>query len=394
MESRESWCFYMIEKLYTVEEVAELASVTGRTIRNYLKSGRLVGRKIGGQWRFPEAEVQRLLTGAEPEPATPTPEPIATPQTNATFDDVQDDSDVSYINDNFTFASADDEPDELPAPVQHYAQPAPLPAPQPVAAPVVQQPAIIAEPIAPQPVAAPVVQQPAIVAEPIAPQPVAAPVVQQPAIVAEPIAPQPVAPPAYVTTEYTQPAAAPTPAAAFSQPAPTAPAYPAAPQTYQQAAPLMPIPPAASGLPQQSTAYSQTTATYTPAPAAAYYAPPTTTPIPTAAPQEATAAKSADATPENPQVPPISDIGRKVAHYISEVHDCSLGPQMCAVIDLNQALPAAKLTSERLADIAAQESEDNVPCQCFVEYDDRFFMARYTLFGSTSFLLRCLKLLG
>ncbi|MDL2253681.1 helix-turn-helix domain-containing protein, partial [Ruminococcaceae bacterium OttesenSCG-928-I18] len=61
----------MIEKLYTVEEVAELASVTGRTIRNYLKSGRLVGRKIGGQWRFPENEVQRLLTGADtadPEP--------------------------------------------------------------------------------------------------------------------------------------------------------------------------------------------------------------------------------------------------------------------------------------------------------------------------------------
>ena len=28
----------MIEKLYTVEEVAELASVTGRTIRNYLST--------------------------------------------------------------------------------------------------------------------------------------------------------------------------------------------------------------------------------------------------------------------------------------------------------------------------------------------------------------------
>lgn len=61
----------MLEKLYTVEEVAELASVTGRTIRNYLKSGRLVGRKIGGQWRFPESEVQRLLSGADSQPVKP-----------------------------------------------------------------------------------------------------------------------------------------------------------------------------------------------------------------------------------------------------------------------------------------------------------------------------------
>ena len=65
VQDEESRWMFMIEKLYTVEEVAELASVTGRTIRNYLKSGRLVGRKIGGQWRFPESEVQRLLTGGE-----------------------------------------------------------------------------------------------------------------------------------------------------------------------------------------------------------------------------------------------------------------------------------------------------------------------------------------
>lgn len=64
---------FMIEKLYTVEEVAELASVTGRTIRNYLKSGRLVGRKIGGQWRFPQGEVQRLLAGGLPELAEDLP---------------------------------------------------------------------------------------------------------------------------------------------------------------------------------------------------------------------------------------------------------------------------------------------------------------------------------
>ena len=49
----------MIEKLYTVEEVAELASVTGRTIRNYLKSGRLVGRAGVGRQQAPSVWLGR-----------------------------------------------------------------------------------------------------------------------------------------------------------------------------------------------------------------------------------------------------------------------------------------------------------------------------------------------
>jgi excisionase family DNA binding protein len=40
------------EKMYTVEDIAQITSMTARTIRNYLKDGTLKGRKIGGQWRF------------------------------------------------------------------------------------------------------------------------------------------------------------------------------------------------------------------------------------------------------------------------------------------------------------------------------------------------------
>lgn len=63
-------------------------------------------------------------------------------------------------------------------------------------------------------------------------------------------------------------------------------------------------------------------------------------------------------------------------------------------MDLYQPLQAAKQTSERLSVIADEESENGQLCQCFVEYDERFYVARYTLFGSSAFLMRCLKLLG
>lgn len=50
------------QKLYTVADVAELTGLTDRTIRNYLKDGTLRGRKIGVQWRFTEADIDRLFS--------------------------------------------------------------------------------------------------------------------------------------------------------------------------------------------------------------------------------------------------------------------------------------------------------------------------------------------
>ncbi|MCL2775938.1 MAG: helix-turn-helix domain-containing protein [Oscillospiraceae bacterium] len=50
-----------MEKLYTVDDIAKMTSLTTRTIRNYIKDGLLKGRKIGGQWRFTEEDIKMLM---------------------------------------------------------------------------------------------------------------------------------------------------------------------------------------------------------------------------------------------------------------------------------------------------------------------------------------------
>lgn len=57
------------EKLYTAEDVAQITGLTLRTIRNYIKDGRLKGRRIGVQWRFTAADIQALFDAPVPEPA-------------------------------------------------------------------------------------------------------------------------------------------------------------------------------------------------------------------------------------------------------------------------------------------------------------------------------------
>src|SRR4030042_6338700 len=52
------------ERLYTVEDIAKMTSLTSRTIRNYLKDGSLQGRKIGGQWRFTMENIKRLFNNS------------------------------------------------------------------------------------------------------------------------------------------------------------------------------------------------------------------------------------------------------------------------------------------------------------------------------------------
>ncbi|MGX7195674.1 helix-turn-helix domain-containing protein [Enterococcus olivae] len=50
-----------MKQFYSVEELANELNVTTRTIRNYLRDGRLKGSKVGGQWRFSMAEVAKLM---------------------------------------------------------------------------------------------------------------------------------------------------------------------------------------------------------------------------------------------------------------------------------------------------------------------------------------------
>ena len=53
-----------MEKLFTVDNIAEMTGLTSRTIRNYIADGRLKGRKIGSQWRFTEADIESLFSGS------------------------------------------------------------------------------------------------------------------------------------------------------------------------------------------------------------------------------------------------------------------------------------------------------------------------------------------
>lgn len=53
---------------YTVKELADILSVTERTVRERLERGEIKGVKLEGKgpWRIPSAEVDRVLTGRKP----------------------------------------------------------------------------------------------------------------------------------------------------------------------------------------------------------------------------------------------------------------------------------------------------------------------------------------
>lgn len=55
------------EKLYTIEEVAELMGVTPRTIQNWLMKERIQAQKIGRRWYFTEDNLKAFIQGKEPK---------------------------------------------------------------------------------------------------------------------------------------------------------------------------------------------------------------------------------------------------------------------------------------------------------------------------------------
>lgn len=50
-------------RVYTLEEAAEVAKVSTRTLREYLKSGKLKGAKMGSAWRILEENLREFLAG-------------------------------------------------------------------------------------------------------------------------------------------------------------------------------------------------------------------------------------------------------------------------------------------------------------------------------------------
>ncbi|MFI0370506.1 helix-turn-helix domain-containing protein [Actinomadura sp. 1N219] len=58
----------MAEKMYSVEEVADLLGLHVRTVRGYIRAGRLAAVRIGKQYRISAADLE-ALTGRRPPPA-------------------------------------------------------------------------------------------------------------------------------------------------------------------------------------------------------------------------------------------------------------------------------------------------------------------------------------
>jgi excisionase family DNA binding protein len=51
----------MVERIYTPEEVAELLSVTPKTVKDWLRAGKLKGSKLGKLWRVQDSDIQRFM---------------------------------------------------------------------------------------------------------------------------------------------------------------------------------------------------------------------------------------------------------------------------------------------------------------------------------------------
>ncbi|OJG80873.1 excisionase family DNA binding domain-containing protein [Enterococcus ratti] len=55
----------LLKGYYSVQELAEQLGVTTRSIRNYLREGKLKGTKVGGKWKFSEQNLFDFLYGGK-----------------------------------------------------------------------------------------------------------------------------------------------------------------------------------------------------------------------------------------------------------------------------------------------------------------------------------------
>jgi excisionase family DNA binding protein len=52
------------DRLLTLKEAAEVLRLSPRTIRQYVQQGDLVGRMIGGRWRFRRSDLDAFFANA------------------------------------------------------------------------------------------------------------------------------------------------------------------------------------------------------------------------------------------------------------------------------------------------------------------------------------------
>lgn len=57
----------MDEKLYDIKEVADHFKVSTKTIRNWVKDGRLKGFRVGREWRFTNSAIKEVTQPRQSE---------------------------------------------------------------------------------------------------------------------------------------------------------------------------------------------------------------------------------------------------------------------------------------------------------------------------------------
>ena len=54
-----------MEKYYSVEDVAEILGFKEKTVREWLRTGKLKGKKIGRLWRVKESDLEEFINNTE-----------------------------------------------------------------------------------------------------------------------------------------------------------------------------------------------------------------------------------------------------------------------------------------------------------------------------------------
>lgn len=58
-----------MEKYFGINEVSAMTGLTTRTLRNYIKSGVLIGEKVEGIWRFTETDFEKFISNPNVKPS-------------------------------------------------------------------------------------------------------------------------------------------------------------------------------------------------------------------------------------------------------------------------------------------------------------------------------------
>ena len=54
-----------MEKYYSTEDIAEILGFKEKTVREWLRTGKLKGKKVGRLWRVKESDLEEFINNAE-----------------------------------------------------------------------------------------------------------------------------------------------------------------------------------------------------------------------------------------------------------------------------------------------------------------------------------------